>query len=507
INQIPKDWDVFSYYCPENQFHKFKGAENKNVVRSYQDWSMLCYVVSKRGAEKLFKDSQEHGIRRPLDHHIFYNKKRYKTYTIAPKAARGCERIEIKSTFQEIQKSILFPLRQNNSIIKPKNSHYIDIEKSNKNLGNVLIYKSYGGLGDIFFSIPAIYSIVDNATQVTLAVEKRLLNFFKKYLTVNVIDEETAKNNHSYYDTIYELGNYPPFKGYNLPYSITYPTHKKVKQHAINHYLDALENVTGIKHRFRKYPYFDRKVNATNKYYTIHPGAGFKLKIWPTGKFAKLIEEIATIFPSLKCKIIQGPDDPDIIPFFQNKNLPIELITGGMEEVGKVMEKTSFFIGNDAGITHVAGAFNIPTVGIYGPTGPGSWGSFSEHNELIWGKKGVCNIKCNYDVIMACEHKICLNSVTVTRVLEALYKVLQKSYSGNKTILKINPEVSFEFSKKYCIIKLGERELLLEYHTPNLKKAIENLFIEEKINFENEEMKMVLDVLMEQEILFKIPAF
>ena len=39
-----------------------------------------------------------------------------------------------------------------------------------------------GGLGDIFFfSIPAIYSIVDNATQVTLAVEKRLLNFLKVF--------------------------------------------------------------------------------------------------------------------------------------------------------------------------------------------------------------------------------------------------------------------------------------------------------------------------------------
>ena len=102
----------------------------------------------------------------------------------------------------------------------------------------------------------------------------------------------------------------------------------------------------------------------------------------------------------------------------------------------------------------------------------------------LYGQKGVCNIKCNYDVIMACEHKICLNSVTVTRVLEALYKVLQKSYSGNKTILKINPEVSFEFSKKYCIIKLGEKGITFGIPYTQLKKAIENLFIEEKINFE-----------------------
>ena len=99
-----------------------------------------------------------------------------------------------------------------------------------------------------------------------------------------------------------------------------------------------------------------------NPYFVIHHGAGFLLKIWPTEKYARLIEMLAEIFPNLDCKIIMGPEDPDIAQYF-TKHLPhIKFITGGMLEVGEAMAGAMFHIGNDAGITHVAGAFNVPTV-------------------------------------------------------------------------------------------------------------------------------------------------
>ena len=382
-------------------------------------------------------------------------------------------------------------------------------EKPLKSLGKVLMYKSYGGLGDIFFAIPAIYKVAAVADTLDFAVAPRLVNFFSTHLKgVRVISEEVARSNEANYNNIYELGNYPAFRGYHLPHALKYPTHKKVKQHAIQHYIDTVSKLhSDIENRLEKYPYFNRNPNPKKPYFVVHHGAGFLLKIWPTNKYAQLIEKLQEIYPHLDCHIIKGPEDPDIESFFTKPMSHVTYVTGGMIEVGETMAGALFHIGNDAGITHVAGAFNVPTVGIYGPTGPGSWGSFSEYNELIWGKKGVCSIKCNYDVILACEHKICLNSVTVNRVLEAVYKVLQRAYSPMNEVLKVNPEAKFEYSKKDCIVSLGERELLLEYHTPTIKKAMEALFVEEKTPSENEEMKMVLDVLLQQEIVFKIPSF
>ncbi len=399
----------------------------------------------------------------------------------------------------------------------PKNfwnaiSEILNSSQENKapKLKKVLVYKSYGGLGDIFFAIPAIYKLAEVSEELHFAVSPRLVDFFGKHIKgVKVVSEPDARKSESSYDNVYELGNYPAFRGYDLPHALKYPTHKKVKQHAIQHYLDTVSKLhIDIDNHLEIYPYFERCKNVKNPYFVVHHGAGFLLKIWPTEKYAALIEKLAEIFPNLECKIIMGPDDPDIAQFFTKPMPHIEFVTGGMEDVGEAMAGALFHIGNDAGITHVAGAFNVPTVGIYGPTGPGSWGSFAQHNELIWGKKGVCNLKCNYDVILNCAHRICLTSVTENRVLEALYKVLHQAYPQNSSELRLNPQASMEFGTKDCLIKLGENQLLLEYHNDKMKVDVETLLSNEiSPTPQTGELKMVTDVLAQQNIIFKVPTF
>ena len=382
-------------------------------------------------------------------------------------------------------------------------------DKTQKSLGRVLVYKSYGGLGDIFFAIPAIYKLTEVSDVLDFAVAPRLVDFFSKHLKkVNVVNEKEVKEKENEYDNIYELGNYPAFRGYDLPHALKYPTHKKVNQHAIQHYIDTVSKLhIDIDNRLKVYPYFKRKEEVKKPYFVVHHGAGFLLKIWPTDKYAKLIERLHDIYPNLDCKIIKGPDDPDIEKYFSKEMPHVKMVTGGMIEVGDAMAGALFHIGNDAGITHVAGAFNVPSVGIYGPTGPGSWGSFAEHNELIWGKKGVCDVRCNYDVILNCDHKICLNSVTVNRVLEAVYKVLQSSYPEKISFLKVNPEVQIEFSESDCLLKLREQELLMEYHSDIMKQQVENILSGKKQQVpENDtDFQQVIEVLKQQHILFNVP--
>ena len=72
-----------------------------------------------------------------------------------------------------------------------------------------------------------------------------------------------------------------------------YSTHKKVKQHAIQHHIDGLAKFhKNCSNKYKEYPYFNRNTDFVNPYYTVHPGAGFLLKIWPTENYAKLIEEL-----------------------------------------------------------------------------------------------------------------------------------------------------------------------------------------------------------------------
>ncbi|WP_250433084.1 glycosyltransferase family 9 protein [Hanstruepera flava] len=386
-----------------------------------------------------------------------------------------------------------------------------EFQNESNNLGKVLVYKSYGGLGDIFFALPAIKRLVDVSENVHFAVSSRLVDFFKTHLkTITIISEKVAKNQEHLYDGIYELGNYPAFRGYNLPHALKYPTHKKVKQHAIQHYIDTVSKLhINIDNSHYGYPYFQTKKNLQEPYFVLHHGAGFLLKIWPTDQYAKLIESIYELYPKLKCKIIKGPNDPEIDKYFKKPMPNVEYITGGMTDVGKAMSKALFHIGNDAGITHVAGAFNVPSVGIYGPTGPGSWGIFSEFNELIWGKKGVCDLKCNYDVILNCNHRVCLTSITVNRVLEALYKVLQKAYPNfSKTLLKVNPELVIEKGINDCLLTLKDEELLLEFHDNKMKQNVNSLLNETMPkNNQEDSFISVFNILKERNIFFEIPRF
>lgn len=376
---------------------------------------------------------------------------------------------------------------------------------------NALVYKTYGGLGDILFCIPSLLLLQEVSDQLSFAVEPRLVSFFETYFPqIKILSEPEVKSKEAEFDLVIDLGNYPAFRGYEVAHSVHYPTHKKLKQHAIKHYIDGVArlNKDVRPENYRRYPYIPTK--SKKLAYTIHPGAGFLLKIWPTKKYAELIEKIHAFFPELKCRIIIGPNDPNPLEFMTIPTDFVELITGDMSEVGKAMEDALFHIGNDAGITHVAGGFNLPTLAIYGPTGPGAWGSFSETNEIVWGKKGVCTLRCNYDVILNCSHKICLNSVTSDRVFDHLLQLFNKMENleaGDQIIFGLNN--SWKREKNDFIIQKGDDEYLIEFNNKTEADYFESLLNHPFDHSEEfpEPVYQVVELLIEKEIFFEFPDF
>lgn len=382
------------------------------------------------------------------------------------------------------------------------------ISEPRETLGNVLIYKSYGGLGDIFFCLPSLYMMKEISQSVTFAVSGRLVKFFGRHLTgIAIIDEEIARSSEARFDQVIELGNYPAFRGYGLPHAIRYATHKRVKQHAIGHYLDALQKFHPSANRNQRFPYFNREPDFENPYYTLHPGAGFLLKIWPTQNYARLIEMIREAFPTLRCRIILGPEDPDPADYMAGDNSYIEYERGGMMEVGASMAGALFHIGNDAGITHVAGAFNVPTVGIYGPTGPGSWGCFSEFSEVIWGKSGNCSLRCNYDVILNCANRVCLSSVTPQKVLGGLYRLLQRAYPEIDSVPALHPAVTVDLTDLDCMLTLDKNEFVVNFTNDVARTRVSNLIAGDYSVLADPEMQSFAELLRHHGILVSIPKF
>ena len=372
---------------------------------------------------------------------------------------------------------------------------------------SILVYKSYGGIGDIFFTMPSLYMLKQKFNVVTYATQPRLVNLFRKHLKgISVIDENEV--NEDDFDEVIELGNYPKFQNdLEKRPQITYHTHKKVKQHSIEHYKDGIVALfPDIKKSKNQYPYFE-KTNSEELYYTVHPGAGFLLKAWPIDYYAKLIEHIHEDFPELKAKIIIGPNDPNPEPYFTIPNLKYELITGDIDVVAEEVSGAFFHIGNDAGITHLAGAFNIPILTIYGPTGPGSWGAFSEQVELIWGKRGNCGLRCNYNVILACENRVCLNNVSQEKMMFLLYRLFKKMNIKQTLIYKLNPDFSFIFEDDSIIFQSKDNEYLIDIKDSESFAFMKHNLGETHINIDTipYQFRDIFQALIELELFVAIP--
>lgn len=108
ICELPKDWDIFTVYIPETGNIRYEKRRNdfligrENICKVYQSWSCLCYIVSRRGAEKLFKEIR-HRVKSPLDHYLFYHR-RLNVYAIKPESGNICSIYETKSTVQDAER-------------------------------------------------------------------------------------------------------------------------------------------------------------------------------------------------------------------------------------------------------------------------------------------------------------------------------------------------------------------------------------------------------------------
>lgn len=376
---------------------------------------------------------------------------------------------------------------------------------------HVLVYKSYGGLGDQFIAIPALNKLKEVSEEVTLAIPKGLLNVFEKHTNgfhlMAISDIENSDT--SQFDKVINLGNYPKSRRYRNEGVIDYATHNKLRQHALKHYIDAIATLhKEVDTNYNGYPYFAAEVNIDEPYFTVHPGAGFKPKWWPTNRYVELIKLILERFKNYTCTVILGPNDPESFHFKNIERVTVE--TGNLDAVEACLKGSSFHIGNDSGISHFAGVFNVPFVSFHGLTGPGSWSALSEHKEIIWGKPGNCNITCKYDIATNCEHRICLTSISIQTALAAVYKLIQKSdiMGEGREKLIFNPEYQVKSESEGFRITSKDKQLFLEF-----KDEAERLYFTELVqndvfvdSIPTDNLNILINTLIEEQLVFCLPV-
>jgi len=106
----------------------------------------------------------------------------------------------------------------------------------------------------------------------------------------------------------------------------------------------------------------------------VHPGSGSKRKCWPLQNFEQLAVRLAAA--EVRVVFMLGPVEMDMLTEADRQRLarraPV-VFDEDLVQAASLVAAADVFVGNDAGMTHVAAAAGTPTVALFGPTEPQLW--------------------------------------------------------------------------------------------------------------------------------------
>ena len=124
---------------------------------------------------------------------------------------------------------------------------------------------------------------------------------------------------------------------------------------------------------------------ATESYAVLHPFASAPEKAWPVQNFVELARRLRE--QGLPSHIVAGPED-NVKPFASH-----EILKGApLEQVKNLMAGAELFIGNDSGPAHIAAAFGVPVVVLFGPSDPVTWAPWKTEARVLTSPDTIKNI-------------------------------------------------------------------------------------------------------------------
>ena len=150
--------------------------------------------------------------------------------------------------------------------------------------------------------------------------------------------------------------------------------------HTAEHMASAMFFLGAPRQEIPRARLFCAELPLRKPYAVIHPMASAASKAWPASRFA----EIARRLHDLEPVFIGGPGE-DLSSFAD-----FECHVGApLDTIFSLMRSASLFIGNDSGPAHIAAAFGVPSVVMFGPSNPCIWAPWRTHSEVIHSPRGL----------------------------------------------------------------------------------------------------------------------
>ena len=157
----------------------------------------------------------------------------------------------------------------------------------------------------------------------------------------------------------------------------------------------------------------------------INPGASYgSAKRWYPDRFAQVASQLATKW-SAKIVIFGGPGETAISADIDHRLEGTAVNVAGKTSVRELMaliKRCNFFITNDSGPMHIAAAFDVPLVAIFGSTDHRGTSPYSNKSVVV-----RTDVECAPCKLRECptDHR-CMTTVTEVLVINAALKLAKK---------------------------------------------------------------------------------
>ncbi|MDP2645627.1 MAG: glycosyltransferase family 9 protein [Desulfobacterales bacterium] len=152
----------------------------------------------------------------------------------------------------------------------------------------------------------------------------------------------------------------------------------------------------------------------------IHPGSGSKKKCWPLANFIQVEQDLKSI--GMKPEFLLGPAEYFLKNRLDNADGRLVQVVSDLCQVADLLKTAGGFIGNDSGISHLAGFLNIPAAVVFGPSDPVRWKPAGQAVSVLRPELD-CQPCFETDPGHDCRTLECLHGTTPDRVIREFLKM------------------------------------------------------------------------------------
>jgi len=166
--------------------------------------------------------------------------------------------------------------------------------------------------------------------------------------------------------------------------------------HTAEHLASAMFHLGALKQDIPRARLFARPEQTAQPYAVLHAMASAPEKTWPAERFLKIAHHLQKAM-GLDPVFIGAAMD-DLSPFSS-----FRCVQGAsLQQVQSLLAGASLFIGNDSGPAHMAAAFGLPVVVLFGSSDPVVWAPWKTVSEVLVARDSIARVTLE-EVIAALE--------------------------------------------------------------------------------------------------------